>query len=87
MSSHFQCFKNRSGERAELVSFGDTLTSSGDLWCAMEYHTPHNNSTVLAGAEGSKSILWSLCEASRKYTNELKDKGTLPVYLSFPLFN
>lgn len=57
MNSPFWNFKNRSGEHAEQVSPGDTLTSSGDLWCAMEYHAPQNNSTVLIRAERQKHLL------------------------------
>lgn len=62
-------FQDLSGEHANLFSFSDTLTSSGDLWCAKGYHKPKNNHSS-DGAE-RKSTFCFLCKASRK--RSLKD--------------
>lgn len=61
-----------------LVSLGDTLTPSGDLRCATEYHTPHSNHSSSEDREKQKH-LWG--NASKKYTNKIKT-GILPVHFS-----
>lgn len=39
-----------------LVSLGDTLTPSGDLRCATEYHTPHSNHSSSEDREKQKPL-------------------------------
>lgn len=39
-----------------MVSFSNTLTSSGDLWCAMDYLIPKNNHSSDRGREKMKAL-------------------------------
>lgn len=73
-------FQELSGEHANLFSFSDTLTSSGDLWCAKGYHTPKNNHSS-DGAK-KKHLLFFMQGIKKKIFKRLK-KCIFLVYLSF----